>query len=207
VIERPNRVETWIVVVLWVAIITWAATCRGAPPTWTATTDGKTITLTPNTPTDIRITTTNGTSTASVLAAYVESGLPKLGDFSLQITTNGQPVPPQPPGPTPPPQPPALTLAGAVIVDETGTLTPAQSKLEKQVEAYARSKKLIYRCVDKDVKDQTGKQPPDLVPYLTKAAGKKLPYLILFDKGSPAVVLWEGVLDASAITELQKRGG
>ena len=173
--------------------------CHGQA--FTATTDGTKIILTPTTPMDMAIVAA-GPNTATGKSATILNGKPKLLDWKVLVTFGGQP------GPTPPvpPVPPPLQLAGAVIVDETATLKPDESKREREVEAYAKARKLVYRCVDRDVKDQTGKAPPDLQPYLDRAKGKTMPYLILFDTGKPAVVLWEGVLDAGAIVELKKRG-
>jgi hypothetical protein len=178
-------------------------------PTFTATTDGKVIVLTPALPagTGYSIRVTPGAFQGLLVTA--NGSVPTIWDWAGVITFGGAPpVPPVPPIPPAPPVPPTplLSIGGIVIIDETGTLTPDDSKNEKVAQGYAQAKHLLYRCIDQNVLDQNKVPPPALVPYLNKAKGKPMPYMILIDTGNPAVILWDGHLDADSLKQIQRRG-
>jgi len=74
------------------------------------------------------------------------------------------------PGPDPLPPPPS-NVAAVVIVIESSQQTPSQAAviLDKVWRTYLSGRKIPFRVVDPDVKDETGRVPSDLAPSLSAA--------------------------------------
>jgi len=103
------------------------------------------------------------------------------------------PVPPEPPIPPVPPVPPKPTELYAVVVEESSLRTPEQAIVlgSQRCRAAFRG----FRVTDQDVKNESGQPPTDLKPYLDRAKGKTLPYLMIV--GADGTVWHEGTLPAT----------
>jgi hypothetical protein len=95
----------------------------------------------------------------------------------------------------PPPARPAK--AWLVIVEETAEASPRRGALlgNAEVRAYLAARGWGLRVADQDVKDASGAAPADLLPYLSRAKGQRLPRL--FVVGSDRRLLYEGDLPAT----------
>lgn len=150
-----------------------------------------------------------------------EQGPPLLAS-STTIWIVGQKFDPAPipgPGPGPDPKPPVPVidkLTAVVVVEETeqAAANRAATFADGAVTDWVRMKAVVWRVVDKDVKQydpntRTRITPPELTKYLAAAAGKPLPCAVmrnskgdLVTESFPATTLSAGLLDL-----LKKYGG
>lgn len=126
------------------------------------------------------------------------------------------PVPPVPPTPVPPdpgPTPPGPVTPSAlfvVVVEETAQAAATRGAFftDPALSARLKDKGHKPRVVDKDVKNAAGQTPPDVKPYIDRAAGKTLPVMYLVDPTGK--VRYEGVVpktSAEFISLLESVGG
>ena len=84
-----------------------------------------------------------------------------------------------------PPVDPVVTAKRVllVLVEETGEAVATRGAMfaDRKLADRIKAKATLWKVVDKDVVDASGKPPADMVPYLNLAAGKKLPILFLLD--------------------------
>lgn len=134
--------------------------------------------------------------------------------FLMQDVQIGEDLPepdPEPgPNPDPEPGPNPPRQAHLVIIEETREATEARGKFfqDRPLAEYVSSKGWQTRIADKDVKSADGNPPRDLKPYLNRASGKKLPYLMVV--GDAGKIYFEGALPetpATLLTLLKKIGG
>lgn len=107
-----------------------------------------------------------------------------------------EPKPPEPPAPKPKPDPVSGPL-WVVVVEETSDAATNRGAFfaDAGLMAHMKAKGYKWRVMDKDVKDKDGRVPKDLGGYLDRAAGKKLPYLMVVD--ADALIHREGPLPAT----------
>lgn len=138
-------------------------------------------------------------------------------DFAITAWGGPGPTPPIPPTPIPPPVPPippvppvppvpVEPLWGSIIIEETSTRTPELAALltNTAVRSFFTGNKLAFRVSDPDAKDDQGKPPADLVPWIARAKTEGLPRLYLLSvKGA---TLYAGpVPDVAALLGLVKK--
>ncbi len=100
------------------------------------------------------------------------------------------PRPPPEPQPQPLPTPVAGKAFGAIIVEDPNEYIENRGQYLLAFNNWCDSHGVNRRWVPNNVRDSSGKPPADMVPYLTRAFGKKQPYLtIVTEKGG---VLYEG---------------
>jgi len=146
----------------------------------------------------------------------VAVGANKLAVFWL--TQDGSPNPPVPPvPPVPPPDPPnppdppvPPTPAKAlmvVVVEETSQRTQANQEALAAVASYCKAKKYQRRFVDKDTIDEVGSAPATLKPFIDRAAGKTLPWIMICDDSRK--LLYEATLPSASVisAKLKELGG
>lgn len=89
-------------------------------------------------------------------------------------------------GPAPTPVPVGPKRLWLVVIEETSQAAEnrgaffASKALADKIKASGHK----FRTADKDVKDENGRTPSDLVPYLNEASGKALPRLYLVDQAT-----------------------
>lgn len=141
-----------------------------------------------------------------VAVAAGATGEQTRGEFTVTIPEPKPKPGPVPPGPGPGPQPnpnpqpgpqpnPAPVPAGKrflVIVEETSEAVPARGLILANPDLSARiaAQGHKWRIVDKDNKTAAGNTPTDIKPYITEAAGKKLPRLYIV--APDGTVCWYG---------------
>lgn len=100
--------------------------------------------------------------------------------------------PPQPPGPLPPPgpTPQPATLSTLIWVEESEARQPSQAAalIDKQLREAMSQKRISFRVVDVDVKDEKGETPSDLVALIEAAKAKGLPVVFGLDANGKTVV-------------------
>lgn len=201
---KMKRGELILFFVVW-AIFLAGAVCHGAAPkadtlSFSVTTDGAKLILTPSLPSKLRITT-SGPSTAAGLVAIIVNGAPDFADFSVIATVNGAPVPPVPPVPPTPPIPPPVpvptTLFG-IVVEESKERTPAQAVvlLSPKVGALFKADGGQFRIVDPWADDGSRRDVGVAMrPYVVRAEALKIkPYLFIVSPDG--TVYSEGLLPA-----------
>ena len=139
-------------------------------------------------------------------------------DFAITAWGGPGPTPPIPPTPIPPPVPPippvppvppvpVEPLWGSIIIEETSTRTPELAALltNTAVRSFFTGNKLAFRVSDPDAKDDQGKPPADLVPWIARAKTEGLPRLYLL--GTKGATLYAGPVpaDAAALLGLVKK--
>lgn len=130
---------------------------------------------------------------------------------SLEVTCGPFPDPgPDPkPDPNPKPDPTPPGPRWVMMVEESSQRTPGLAAVisSESLRQYVSSKGHHWRVWDKDLaKDQTA--PAEIAPWLNRAAGKQLPWLMISDDAGR--VLWEGPCPADPISVQQlivKHGG
>jgi len=105
--------------------------------------------------------------------------------YYLDKTPNPNPEP----NPEPNPNPSPTDVVAIYWVEETLERTPDQAKIiaSKRVRDLIKQKGLSFQVVDKDVKNEFGETPSNLVPIISSA--KKLPSLVLLNKEGEITVL------------------
>lgn len=131
-------------------------------------------------------------------------------DGDVKPAPKPEPKPEPAPDPKPVPVPPGKRFV--VIIEETAEALPARGAILANPELAARMKAggHKFRIADKDNKTSNGTAPADLKPYLTEAAGKKLPRLYIV--APDGAVVWYGDCPngddaAEKILELLKAAG
>jgi hypothetical protein len=203
-IAKPDRsgnpfwVLLWSTVAIAVLFLVCDAVCHGAAPkadvlTFAGSTDGKVTTQKPSLPASIEIDTAvpSAPNTTAYVAAVLVDGMPVLKRFIVTVIIKDSPNPPPvPPVPPDPPVPPVPAELCAIVVEEQSARTAQQGVVLGS--AKVRSAFSLFRVVDQHVVDGSGKLPADLAPYLTLAAGKTLPYLMIVGKDGTGY--WKGAM-------------
>ncbi|OWK45739.1 hypothetical protein [Fimbriiglobus ruber] len=102
-----------------------------------------------------------------------------------------------------PPAPTTLTSIQIVVIEDTAAAAADRAAwfTDKDLVGFIAARQFPHPVVAAStVVDESGHPPADLAPYLTRAAGKSLPYLFLVGaKGSPQAgkVAFEGPLPAT----------
>jgi hypothetical protein len=85
--------------------------------------------------------------------------------------------------PTPPPPPPPIIVARIVVVYESHDLTPTDAATlnSKTLRHYLDAHGYWFRFIDQDIKDPELQPPAEILPYITAAQNKHLPWLLFAD--------------------------
>jgi len=147
------------------------------------------------------------------LLAWPEGSAAAPAHCLIEVTEGpAPPVPPDPP-PPPPPQPDPPKPVGplyVIVIEETADAVAtrgayaAHTALRDRIKAKGHH----WRIADKDVKDASGSTPAGWRPWVKRAEGKTLPYLLLVTE--EGVTIHEGKLpDAPAdlVKLLEAKGG
>lgn len=141
------------------------------------------------------------------VVASIPNGKETRVDICL-ITISGDGKPEPKPDPAPPPH--SSPVGFVVIIEETGEGVATRGALlaDAALQARLKAKSIGWRVADKDVRGANGQPPADLVPYLDRAKGKKLPQVFLI--GTDRTILHQGDLPSGAaglVDLLGKYGG
>ena len=135
------------------------------------------------------------------------------GTFLLPSLVPVPPVPtpptPEPkPDPQPKPQPPPVGKLFCVVVESTeeppADIDVAGIRSSPEIREYCKANDIAWRMVDDGVKGPDGKPPAEIASFLTRAAGQKLPRIIVATESGDVLV--DDVLpkDAAAVLALLK---
>lgn len=93
------------------------------------------------------------------------------------------------PDPEPEPNPQPSNIVAIYWVEETLERTPEQAILlsSKKVRDSIQQKGLSFQVVDKDIKNEFGQTPTNLIPIIS--AAKKIPSLVLLNKEGKVTVI------------------
>lgn len=69
------------------------------------------------------------------------------------------------------------------MIEETSQASATRGAMlaDGQLAGYLREHGIRWRIADRDAVDSMGRVPADLAPYLRRARGKTLPYMLLVD--------------------------
>jgi hypothetical protein len=120
------------------------------------------------------------------------------------------PIPPIPPMPPVPPTPqPTQKLIIGIVEDPAATTFEQKTVLvNKEWRELATTKHTFIGLIPQNITEgDTNSPPASLVPFLDRAKGKNLPWVVLFDMRSK--LLWEGSLPKtpSEMTAIIKKFG
>lgn len=110
----------------------------------------------------------------------------------LSFVTLVRNAPPQPPGPQPPPgpTPQPATLSSLIWIEESEARQPSQAAalIDKSIREAISQRRISFRVVDVDVKDEKGETPSDLAALIDAAKSKGLPVVFGLDANGKTVI-------------------
>jgi len=124
---------------------------------------------------------------STLLLIEVVNNQPDLSFVTLVRNSPPQPPPgPRPPEPTPQP----ATLSSLIWVEESEARQPSQAAalIDKSIRETLNQKRVAFRVIDVDVKDENGQTPSDLVALIEAAKSKGLPVVFGLDANGKTVV-------------------
>jgi hypothetical protein len=195
------------------AILAAAAAAYGQPPL-TPTIDGRQLILTPGTAIcrwevfgdRIRLTVVEGTELRDYwlsLALTADPGpIVPPGPVVPPVTPPGPVTPPVEPPPKPdPPQPPAVKATSALLLAETGEMTPQLFALEQSIRQ-DKSLSPKVQILDPDAKTTDNKPVPKVQAALTYLGAKPLPRVLYLDSAGGFV--GDDPIDVGTLSKLRE---
>ncbi len=131
----------------------------------------------------------NGEKAPLIIVAAVVNGSLVVEEFKWPFDTQPSPTPepePQPGPPTPHPN----SVTSLIWIEESEARQPSQAAalIDKSIREAISQRRISFRVVDVDVKDEKGETPSDLAALIDAAKSKGLPVVFGLDANGKTVL-------------------